>query len=184
MSEKKKKLQAVGRIVLLVVISLVIGSKVYEWNAQTLTGNAMPMPFGWGVSVVMSGSMEPALSVNDLVVIHRVDDYEVNDIVVYQDERSLVIHRIISEEDETVITMGDNNDTEDAPIKRSSIKGKAVLHIPFIGAVARVLKTPIGTILLLVLAVLLFELPYFRQRQKEEADIEAIKEEIRRLKDE
>ena len=184
MSKKKWTLKSAGRIILLAVISLMIGIKLYGWNARTLAGNAMPMPFGWGVSVVLTGSMEPTLSANDLVIVRERDSYELGDIVVYQDGKSLVIHRIIEIDGETVTTKGDDNDSEDLPIPLTAIKGEAVGHIPVVGAVARLLKTPAATVVLLIAAILLFELPYLQKRKKAEEEKEKIKEEIRRLKDE
>lgn len=184
MSETKRRLKSIGRILLLIVISLVIGIKVYTWNAQTLTGNSMPMPFGWGVSVVLSGSMEPELSVNDMVFVQEQDSYSENDVVVYQDGSSLVIHRIISIDGDTVITKGDANNTADKPITLSAIKGKEMARIPAVGAAVRFLKTPVGSVLLIIAAIALFELPYLRTRKESTDEIEKIKEEIRKLKDE
>lgn len=174
----------IGRIILLTAISLVIGITIYSWNAQILAGNAMPMPFGYGVSVVLSGSMEPTLSINDMVIVHEQDSYETGDIVVYQNGNMLVIHRIIDRKDPVVITQGDANNVADLPIQIRDIKGKAIAHIPLMGAVVRFLKTPIGTVLLVVAAALLFEMPYLRKRRKAEEDKEKIKEEIRKLKGE
>lgn len=182
MSKTKRRLKNIGRIFLLIVISLIIGIKIYDWNAQTLAGNTMPMPFGWGISVVLSGSMEPTLSVNDLVVVREADGYEIGDIVVYQDGASLVIHKIISMDGDTVITKGDANNVADNPISISAVKGKAVASVPVAGAAVRFLKTPVATVLLLIAIVVLFELPFLRERKKSEEDLEKIKEEIRRLK--
>ena len=64
---KKSKKQIILRSIILVVISLIIGLGVYSWNARNLTGNVMPMPFGVGVGVVLSGSMEPELSKDNAV---------------------------------------------------------------------------------------------------------------------
>lgn len=184
MEEKKRRFKGLGRIFLLILISLVIGTKLYGWNAETLAGNAMPMPFGWGISVVLSGSMEPALSVNDLVFVREQDSYKVGDIVVYQDGNSLVIHRILSIDGDEVITQGDANDVADEPISVSAIKGKERAHIPLVGALTRFLKTPVGFLLLIAAAVGLFELPYLRERKKTQETQEKIKEEIRKLKGE
>ena len=184
MSETKRKLKSVGRTLLLIIIALIIGIKVYGWNAKTLAGNAMPMPFGWGISVVLSGSMEPVLSVNDLVFVQEQDSYSENDVVVYQDGSSLVIHRIISIDGDTVITKGDANNAEDKPITLSVIKGKEMAHNPVAGAAVRFLKTPVGSVLLIIAAIALFELPYLRTRKESTEEIEKIKEEIRKLKDE
>ena len=176
-------LKKVGRIVLLSVIGLIIGINLYSWNARTLAGNPMPMPFGWGVSVVLSGSMEPALSVNDLVIVSEQSEYNKDDIVVYQDGSKLVIHRIISVDGDKVITKGDANNTSDSPIDISLIKGKAVASLPFVGAMAQFLKTPVGVILVIIAAIALFELPYLQKRKRANEELEKIKEEIRQLKE-
>ena len=180
----RKQIRSLGRILLLTLISLVIGVRLYSWNAQVLAGNAMPMPFGYGVSVVLSGSMEPALSVNDLVLVHRQAAYETGDIVVYQSGNMLVLHRIVELYDGMAVTQGDANNTPDTPIAVSDIKGKTVARLPGVGAVGLFLKTPLGFGLTVAAAVLLFELPYWRQRREADAERERIKEEIRRLKDE
>lgn len=184
MSKSNRKRGNIGRIVILIIISLGLGIKLYSWNAQTLAGNAMPMPLGFGVSVVLSGSMEPALSVNDLVIVREQQIYEQNDIIVYQDGNSLVIHRIISIDGDEIITQGDANNTADSPIKVSDIKGKAMSRIPVAGAVVRFLKSPVGFLIIIVAAIALLELPYIRERKKAAENQERIKEEIRRLKGE
>lgn len=172
------------RIVPLAVISLVIGFRFYLWNARNLVGNSMPMPFGWGVSVVLSGSMEPVLSVNDVVFVKSQNSYTTGDVVVYQEDGILVIHRIVSIDGDTVVTRGDANNAPDEPIAMSHIKGKMKGHIPFVGAAVRFLQTPAGTILLIIAAAAMFELPYLRERRRSDEELEKIKEEIRRLKDE
>ena len=184
MSKKKINLKGIGRIVLLIVISLIIGIRLYIWNAETLAGNSMPMPFGWGVSVILSGSMEPELSVNDLVIIHEQDSYEIDDVVVFQGADSLVIHKIISVDDDEIITKGVANNKADDPISLSDVKGKMVAHIPFVGAVAQFIKKPVGTVLIIAAAVVLFELPYLQKKKKDTDEQERIKEEIRKLKGE
>lgn len=180
---KNLSLKGIMRIVLLAVISVFIGLKLYAWNAKTLVGNGLAMPFGYGVTVVLSGSMEPELSVNDVVVIKECKSYSVGDIVVYQDGNSLVIHRIISLDGETAVTQGDANNVPDEPIKLSDIKGKKTAAVPYIGAVVRFLKSTAGFIVILAAAVVLFEMPYRAERKRINSEQEKIKEEIRRLKD-
>lgn len=182
---KNKSLkQAVLRVIPFAVISLIIGFKLYTWNAKNLVGNAMPMPFGIGASVVLSGSMEPELSVNDLVLVRKHDSYNIGDVVVYQDGSILVIHRIVSIDGDKVITQGDANNAADDPINISAVKGKAMCHIPFVGGAVRFLQSPAGFIILVIAAVALFELPYLQERKKSDDELQKIKDEIRRLKGE
>ena len=109
---------------------------------------------------------------------------KLNDVVVYQDGNALVIHRIISADENEILTKGDANDVADEPISLSAIKGKAVAHIPFVGTLVRFLKTPVGFILIIVAAIALLELPNMRERKKATQEQEKIKEEIKRLKGE
>ncbi len=181
---KKITARRIARMIMLLLISIFVGVSIYSWNAETLVGNSMPMPFGIGVSVVMSGSMEPELGVNDLVLICSRETYKKGDIVVYQDGESLVIHRIIEINDDKVITKGDANDVPDSPIRPADIKGAYTAGVPFLGIVFLFLKSPAGFIIMLIAAVVLFEYPYLKERKKDLQLQEKIKEQIRQLKDE
>lgn len=140
------------------------------------------MPLGFGLTVVLSGSMEPALSVGDMLVVAPQESYEVEDVVVFQTGRSAVVHRIISITKEGVITRGDANNTDDEPIALESIKGKVIIVIPFVGYIVNLIKTPIGTIILLGLAVWLLEGSFKKDKKQNDAELDAIRAEIERLK--
>lgn len=170
------------RRMLLVVVGLIIGVNFYLANARGLTGNQMPMPFGTGCAVVLSGSMEPALSVDDLIIVREAKDYAVNDIVVYQNGFELIVHRIINVDGDTITTKGDANNTADAPIDRSAIKGKVVLGIVKLGAVAQVLKNPISILVMGVLVVFLMEMSFRKEKKADDKNLDLLKEEIRLLK--
>ena len=114
-ADKNKCVQTILRIVALACVGIFLGCNIYLWNAQSLTGNVLPMPFGVGMAVVLSGSMEPELSVNDVIIVQQQDGYEVGDVVVYQSDKSLVVHRIIEISDGMVVTQGDANNTTTSP---------------------------------------------------------------------
>lgn len=181
---KKKRRTGAARILLFIIISLVIGFTVYRWNAERLAGNAMPMPFGFGMSVVLSGSMEPELSVNDLVVIAKSDSYETGDTVVYQSQGDLIIHKIIETDGVTAVTQGTANNIPDEPIQVEAIKGKLVMKLPKVGIAVRGIRTPIGVVIILAVAFSLLGRSYRREKAHDDAELEAIKAEIRRLRGE
>ncbi len=172
------------RRLLLVAAGLLFGVNVYYWNAGILGGNALPMPFGIGSAVVMSGSMEPTLSVNDLVYIREADEYAVGDVVVYQSGNDLIIHEIVDITGDLITTKGEANNTADEPISRIYIKGRMVLAIPYVGAAVQFVKSLPGTILLLGAAILLIELSWNREKTGKEKEMDAIKAEIRLLQKE
>lgn len=181
---KRKKHPALWRRLLLALLGVILGINIYLANAGRLLGNALPMPFGYGAAVVLSGSMEPTFSKDDLVFVKRTDAIAVGDIVVYQFERSLVVHRIIELDGGMVITRGDANSTADPAFEKSAVLGVVIGWVPRVGAAVNALKTPAGMILVLVCAFLMIELSFQKQKEKDEEELEAIKEEIRRLKSE
>ena len=181
---KKILRSTLARYVVLGVLAAVIGVNVFALNAAKLTGNAVPMPFGFGASVVLSGSMEPALSVGDLLIVRAQDGYEKGDIIVYQSGSTPVVHRIVSISDEAVITRGDANNANDEPFPISAIKGRVVAVVPVVGYLVWALKSPVATVVLLAAAVLLVEWSFRSGKAEKEAEKEKLKAEIRALMDE
>lgn len=95
-------------------------------NGELLTKVA-----GFSVLRVDSGSMEPSISVGDILIIKECGNYEVNDVVTYNvDNDYLVTHRIIEKkEDNNFVTKGDNNNTKDNDkVTRENIEGKVILN--------------------------------------------------------
>lgn len=178
----KKATKTIIRLTALVLLAVLVGVSIYSINAERLNGNTLPMPLGFGMTVVLSGSMEPELSVGDLLIVVKADNYAVGDVVVYQSGGMGVVHRITQIDGQTVTTKGDANNTADAPIALSQIKGVVAFALPGIGYVVSFIKTPAATVVLLALAVLLMEGSFRKDKKKDKQQIEAMKAEIERLK--
>lgn len=181
---KKHNWKQIFRTALLVFASAVLGVNLYLWNARSLMGNSLPMPFGCGVAVVLSGSMEPTIMMDDLILVRERAEYHEDDIVVYQSGSMLVVHRILEVQPDTVITQGDANNAPDAPVRKEMIKGAVVGCIPGAGGVVRLLKSPGVSVTLVAGALALSEVVLRREKRKDEEELDRIKEEIRRLKEE
>ena len=185
MTEKKQSMKKqIPRWILLIICGAILGLNIYSLNSANLVHDRLPMPFGCGSAVVLSGSMEPELSKGDLIIVRDTDDYSVGDVVVFQDADMLVVHRIIAVDGGSVTTRGDANPVADEPVSMEAVKGEVVAGVPLLGSLVNVLKSPLGTIMIIVAAVLLLEIP--RRREKQHADEERRKiiDEIRKLKDE
>ena len=180
--KKRFSKKTVFRYIVFSFIGIVLGLFIYTQNAKGLLKDKMPMPFGYGMSVVLSGSMESRLSVDDLVIIKATDSYNVNDIVLYQDGNSLVIHRIIEIDGDTVTTKGDANNVADEPINKSQIKGVLVYDLAGFGAVVNILKQPVFVILILAAAFLLTEFSYRKEKDNDTEELDEIKKMIEELK--
>lgn len=181
---KSGKVLTVLRRLLLVILGLALGVILYFTNAQKILGNQLPMPFGIGIANVLSGSMEPTFSKGTLLIIKETEEVHKGDIVVYQTGNSLVVHRVIDIQKDQVTTQGDANNAPDPTFDRAEIKGIAIARIPYLGTVLSMVRTPAGVIVLLLLAFLLIEGSFRRQKDEDEQEIEAIKEEIRKLRQE
>lgn len=99
--------------------------------------------FGYRAYNILSGSMEPELSVGDLVVVRAApaETVQEGDIVTYYPAGSggaTVTHRVVSatmQDGEMVIeTKGDAADQADPPVSGESVVGVVVFHIPLLGA--------------------------------------------------
>ncbi|MBR2621425.1 MAG: signal peptidase I [Clostridia bacterium] len=178
----KKQTKTIIRTVLLVFVALIVGINIYAFNASRVAGDILPMPFGVGLTVVLSGSMEPELSIGDLLVVVEQDGYAVDEVVVFQEGRIGVVHRIIEMDGATVVTKGDANNTADDPIDISRIKGKVVLAIPLVGYLVNLIKTPIATVVILAAAIWLLERSFHKEKEKDADQLEEIKREIEKLK--
>ena len=174
------------RVVLILIIGLTVGLSVYSWNAKVILQDAMPMPLGFGVSVVLTGSMEPVLNVNDLVIVGKTFDFGVGDIVVYQSGSSLVIHRVIEIDSESgsIVTKGDANNTDDGYIPIESVKGKYIFKIPFVGLLIKAIKSLPGIIIIIALSAFLMIKSRQNERKENEKDLDDIKSEIEKIKGE
>lgn len=87
---------------------------------------------------IQSDSMNPTIYKGDAVIIDKVSNNNINknDIIAYNDNGTLIIHRVIdiisSDNNTYYITKGDNNNTIDKKIDSSAIKGIVKLRIPLI----------------------------------------------------
>ena len=94
---------------------------------------------------VLSGSMEPAISAGDLVVVRPTDpaDLRIGDVVTVQpvsDDPTLVTHRIVGVTHggdglAGFVTQGDANEHPDEPVVPEQVMGRVVYTVPLIGHV-------------------------------------------------
>ena len=179
-----QKQRSIIRRILLVVIGLALGVNVYLANAKGIVGNQLPMPFGYGLANVLSGSMEPTFSKGALLLVKESKDVQTGDIVVYQSGQELIVHRVIAQKGKTIITKGDANNVSDPLFQKDQIKGVVIGWAGGLGTIAGILKTPAAVIAMIIAAILLMEGSFRKQKDADDQELEMIKEEIRRLKEE
>ena len=106
--------------------------------------------FGYSTFEVQTGSMRPAININDLVIVKKDDSPKIKDIITYKKGKEFITHRVVEAYKETYVTRGDANNTKDEAIKKDQIVGKVVKIIPNFGAIRKTLLSPIVLITLIV----------------------------------
>ena len=118
----------------------------------------LPTVLGFTGVTVISGSMEPEISVGDYVIIKKPkkEDIQKGTIITFEQDGVLVTHRVESVVSDGVYsTKGDANNTVDSKlVKFENILGTSVLVVPKFGKLLLWLRTIPGIISILVGTVL------------------------------
>jgi signal peptidase len=157
-----EKLKKIWDTVSTVLVALVVVLAVFLMGSRLM---------GYQVFNVVSGSMEPAYSVGDLLYVKEVDPdgIQTGEVITFVLNEDLVVatHRVVDAdyENRRFYTKGDANDTPDAaPVHFNNVIGVPVFSIPLLGYVSNYIQNPPGTyvaiggVALLVLAVFLPDL--------------------------
>lgn len=118
-------------------------------------------PFGIKTAIVLTGSMEPEIEINDFVIMKKPDNFTVGDIVSYREDsvRDEVLHRIIKIDGDKIITKGDANNTNDEPIEKSQITGVYIGKIGGFGKIISFITRPIVFSIIITGLFVLFSIP-------------------------
>lgn len=171
-----KKVWSIVSTVLVVVLVL---------GAVFLMGSRL---MGYRVYTVISGSMEPDISVGDLVYVKPVDPstIQVGDDITFVLNEDLVVatHRVIriDAEKKHIYTKGIANEIADTdPVHFKNVLGVVQFNIPLLGYVSDFIQNPPGMYITIaagaVLIILVF-LPDFLPRKKEQEEAEPSAEEL------
>lgn len=154
----KKVLKAILNFIIniLVIIALIILliSIYYLFQTKVLKKGFVNI-CGYTIFEVATGSMSGTIEVGDVIIVKLTKDVNLDDIVVYKQDKNLITHRIIKIDGENIITKGDANNTEDLPITINDIVGKVIYTVENVGIWKKVLFTPQVLISLTITIVLI-----------------------------
>lgn len=130
----------------------------------------LPTVLGFTGVTVISGSMEPEISVGDYVIIKkpRKENIQKGTIITFEQDGVLVTHRVESVISNGVYsTKGDANNTVDSQlVKFEDIVGTSVMVVPIFGNILLWLRTIPGIISILVGTVLFIFWPTSRKSKE------------------
>lgn len=139
-----------------ILLGLILIFSIYNFISLKVLHKDLATINGYALLEVVSGSMEPTIYKGDMIIINTKEkDYKENDIITFRGkEGEFITHRIMSINNETMITKGDNNNTEDDPANISNIVGKYVTKINGAGKIISSFKSPFTMVMIFVIGLL------------------------------
>ena len=126
---------------------------------------------GYKSYIIKTNSMEPTISINDVVITKKVKKEKIKkgDVITFLQDGEVITHRITQIEDNgNYTTKGDNNNIEDTfKITYENIEGKHILTIPYLGKIVQALDNKI-VFLIITLIILIFMLITIQNQEKRE----------------
>ena len=164
--DRIRKAARAGAIVATGFLGLILAASVWLILSKFWLKQEIPSVFGYSPVYVLSGSMEPAFSAGDMILIHPQSQYEPGDVVTFHSDGELVTHRIVGESTEGFMVKGDANNVRDEELVRAQeIVGKQVLVLPRLGGIALFFRTGKGMLLLLAIALLALIQSFWGRRE-------------------
>jgi signal peptidase len=132
---------------------------VFILIAFFITLTSLRIVQGYNFYVVMSGSMQPAIKTGSIVGVKQEDKYVQGDIItvmVDNNPNNTYTHRIVEINDDSYVTKGDANESNDADSAfKESVLGRVFANIPLVGYIVNFAKQPTGFIVMVVVPAIL-----------------------------
>ena len=159
---------------------LLLAIVVYGRATTMFSANKYPNYFGYTLFSIASGSMEPTLYINDVILVKITqEDIEKDDIITYVKNNEIITHRVIHKDNNTLTVKGDNNNTIDSPITTDVVIGKVIKIFPKLSIWQKILTEP-KILITLFITLILFDFAIsYKGKDKKEEPIKEIKEEIK-----
>lgn len=143
-----KVLKIIGQFILCLILIFFILLNIFSMNNKSL--------FGFRIYRVISGSMQPALQIGDVIIVKKSNNYAERDIITYSNGLTTITHRIIAINNDEVITKGDANEVDDKPINKEQIVGKFFFRISNFSLFSIILSKNVIYLIMIFLLVLIF----------------------------
>ena len=143
-----KVLKTIGQFILCLILIFFILLNIFSMNNKSL--------FGFRIYRVISGSMQPALQIGDVIIVKKSNNYYERDIITYSNGLTTITHRIIAINNDEVITKGDANEVDDKPINKEQIIGKFFFRISNFSLFSIILSKNVIYLIMIFLLVLIF----------------------------
>lgn len=133
-----------------------------------------PGLFGYKGYTVVSGSMEPELSVGDFIFVELepFESVSENDVITFTTDQEVVTHRVAERTDEGLVTRGDANTINDQTgTTEENYIGKLLFAVPYFGYFVTFLQEPLAfSVIIALIGLYLIYYYYFLPSNGKKAD--------------
>src|SRR5574344_738547 len=127
--------------------------------------------FGYSFFKVATGSMEPNIKENDIIVVQNNKSFNIGDVITYKENDAYITHRLISMDGNNLVTKGDANNASDAAITSDRVIGVVVKDYHNLEVWHKIFTTP-SILISLFVTLILFDFAFsYKPKEKVEKDI-------------
>ena len=166
-----KKIISIIMNIFTFIITLLVLFLLYKTILVKIYHKDYVSTFGYSIFEIVTGSMEPTLSINDYIIVKNTDNISEGDIITYKEENTFIAHRVIKINGDEMITQGDANNSTDKKISKSMIIGKVVKVLPNLGVIKSILLTPKIIISICIFILLLNLCLSYKPEEKEKGKL-------------
>lgn len=163
---KIKRRKTIGKIIALclwILLAFIVVCVCIAFCQRVVMKEKYVSLFGFSSFAVVSGSMQPSIDVNDVIVVRQTSesDLEVDDIIAFFDaDGNIITHRIVgitpNDGKTFYITKGDNNTANDSePIPYENVIGKYSFGFPGGAYFVAAITSPFGMIPIILAVVII-----------------------------
>lgn len=148
------------------ILALIVIILIYNIIQVSIFNKPYMNILGYTFFQVKTGSMSGTMEIGDIIIVKLTKDVNKNDIITYEQGKSLITHRIVEQQDGTITTKGDANNSEDEPISQDEVIGKVVYTLRNVEIWKNVFRTP-EVYALIVITLVLFGITASIEEKKE-----------------
>ena len=187
---RKQKIKKVCIVLLYIILIPIILFSLFLIILELGNSGEIPSFLNMEMYTVISDSMEPRLSKNDIIIVKKGypnDKFKVGNIITYKrKDGEIITHRIkeiiSSNLQNAYITQGDNNETSDEDVVTyEMIIGKVIYTMPNFGNILKLLKNKVFFTLCIIVLVLI--ILYDRKQKKKKIQRKLIREKYEKKSD-
>ena len=187
---QRMKIKKVCIVLLYIILIPIILFSLFLIILELGNSGEIPSFLNMEMYTVISDSMEPRLSKNDIIIVKKGypnDKFKVGNIITYKrKDGEIITHRIkeiiSSNLQNAYITQGDNNETPDEDVVTyEMIIGKVIYTMPNFGNILKLLKNKVFFILCIIVLVLI--ILYDRKQKQKKIQRKLIREKYEKKSD-